>query len=161
VTSEREFTFPSARKDSADEKKVELNLFKYCANYWRANELVEIGEYFRPTKSTGFAYQVSTGGTTGAREPKWPETSGATVISGSATFTCVPAGSNGLNALSSPSVVSDPTGMTISSVSVSESTKLLATYQGGTLGQDYDAVFTFTLNGITRVARQKVLIRKR
>lgn len=156
-----DYTFPDAVKDPGAEKKVELNLFKFCANYWRANELVALGEYFRPGKSTGYAYQVSVGGTTGAREPSWPTTLGATVVSGSATFTCAEAGANGLNALSSPSAVSDPTGMTVTGVTVSETTKLLATYQGGTLGQDYDAVFTFTLNGITRVARQKVLIRKR
>jgi hypothetical protein len=156
-----DYTFPDAVKDPAAEKKVELNLFKFCANYWRANELVALGEYFRPVKATGFSYQVSVGGTTGPREPAWPETEGATVRSGSATFTCAAAGANGLNALSDPSAVSDPAGMTVTGVSVSESTKLLATYQGGTLDQDYDAVFTFTLNGITRVARQKVLIRKR
>lgn len=156
-----DYTFPDAVKDPAAEKKVELNLFRFCANYWRANELVSMGEYFRPTKATGFSYQVTTAGTTGEREPSWPTTLGATVNSGSVTFTCAEAGSNGLNALSSPSAVSDPTGMTIASATVSETTKLLATYQGGTLGQDYDAVYTFTLNGITRVARQKVLIRKR
>lgn len=156
-----DYTFPDAVKDPAAEKKVELNLFKYCANYWRANELVLLGEFVRPTKATGFAYQVSDGGTTGAREPTWPQTLGATVMSGSAMLTCVAAGSSGLNAISDPSAVSDPTGMTVTGVSESESTKILATYQGGTLGQDYDAVFTFTLNGITRVARQKVLIRKR
>lgn len=160
MTTDNDFTFPDATKDPAEEKKVTLNLFKYCANYWRANEPFDLNEYARPRKATGFAYQ-SGGGTSGAREPIWPTTLGRTVTDGSVTWTCVVAQANGLNAVSAPSATPDPLGITITDVSVSETTKILATYQGGTLGQDYDAVFTFTLNGIARVARQKVLIRKR
>jgi hypothetical protein len=51
--------------------------------------------------------------------------------------------------------------VTIAAVSVEEYTNILATYSGGGLDQDYDATFTFTLNGVTRVARQRVSIRKK
>lgn len=158
--SDPEFIFKAIPKDAAESKVVELNLFKWCANYWRPNETVSLNEYVRPLKSTGYAYQ-GTAGLTGAREPVWPTTLAGTVVDGSVTWTCVAASSNGLNAITSPSGVSDPTGLTISSVSASESTKILATYAGGLEGQDYDAVFTFTLNGVSRVARQTVQIRKR
>jgi hypothetical protein len=154
-------TFPDALKDPAEELKVTLNLFRYCASFWRPNEQYALNEYARPGRATGFAYQSTTAGTSGAREPTWPRTLGATITDGSVTWTCVVAETNGLNVISSPSAVSDPTGLTIGSVSVSEATKILATYSGGTLDQDFDAVFTFTLNGVTRVARQRVLIRKR
>jgi len=160
VTSETH-TFPDALKDPGAGKKVELNLFTYCANYWRPNELVQVGEFYRPTRPTGYSYEVTTAGTFGAREPVWPTSEGGTVPSGSAVLTCRAAGANGLNAISDVSATSDPTGLTISDVSVSETAKILATYSGGTLGQDYDAVFTYTLNGVTRVARQTVKIRKR
>lgn len=153
-------TFPDAIKDPSESLPVELNLFKYCANFWRANEQFGAAEYARPNRSTGFAYQ-SSGGTSGEREPVWPTVLGGTVVNGSITWTAVAAGLNGLNAITAPTAVSDPLGLTIASVSASESTKILATYSGGTLDQDYDAVFTFTLNGVSRVARQRVLVRKR
>lgn len=155
------YRFGEVEKDPDETLKVSLDAFKACANFWRRNEQYSLGEYVRPTRSTGFSYEVTTGGTTGAREPVWPKTEGATVASGSVVLTCRAAGSNGLNEISSPSAVSDPTGLTISDVSASESTKILATYSGGTLDQDYDAVFTFTLNAVPRVARQKVKVRKR
>lgn len=156
-----EFTFPDALKDPSESRLITLDLFKYCASFWRANEQVDSLEYLRPRKATGFAYQVTVAGTTGMREPVWPTVLAQTLVSGSVTLTCVAAAANGLNPITSPSAVSDPLGLTISAVSASESTKILATYSGGTLDQDYDAVFTFTLNGVSRVARQRVLIRKR
>jgi len=155
------YTFDDVTVDPGESHKVLLDLFDICANFWTPNEQVDLTEYVRPRLANGFAYEVTTAGLTARREPIWPRTIGATVASGSAVFTCRAAGSNGLMAITSPSAVSDPTGLTIGSVSVSESTKILATYSGGTLGQDYDAVFTFTLNGVTRVARQVVKVRKR
>lgn len=154
-------TFPDALKDPAEDLKVTLSLFRYCASFWRPNESYDLSEFVRPNKATGFAYQATAAGLSSAREPTWPRTLAATVVDGSVTWTCAAASTNGLNAITSPSAVSEPTGLTIASVSVSESTKILATYSGGTLDQDYDAVFTFTLNSVPRVARQRVLIRKR
>jgi hypothetical protein len=155
-----EFRFGQAIKDPAESLHVTLRLFDYCASFWQPNQPYDLAEYVRPTRSTGFAYQASAG-LSGAREPIWPKVLGATVLDGSVTWTCVVAQSNGLNAITAPSAVADPTGLTIGSVSASETTNILATYSGGSLGQDYDAVFTFTLNGVSRVARQLVRIRKR
>lgn len=153
--------FKSITIDPEESRKVTLNLFRWCANYWRANEQFDAAEYIRPTRPNGFAFQASGSGTSGNREPNWPTTLAATVQDGGITWTCVAAGSNGLNAITSPVGASDPTGLTIAAVSVSESTKILATYSGGTLGNDYDAKYTFLLNGVTRVARQPVCVRKR
>lgn len=149
-------------KDPAESKIVQLDFFGWAANFWQPNEQYATNEYVRPNESvsTGFAYQASSG-TSGRREPRWPTTIGATVIDGSITWTCATAGTNGLNAVSAPTAVSDPVGITISSVSVSETSKILATYAGGNNGQDYDAVFSFTLNGVPRVARQTVKVRNR
>jgi hypothetical protein len=161
MTAETDFRFDPVEKDPAESLPVELQWFNLCANFWRANEQYGAAEYVRPNVATGFAYQASGAGTSGAREPRWPTTLALTVVDGSITWTCTTASANGLNALSAPSGVSDPTGITISSVSVSESTKVLATYAGGTDGQDYDAVFTVTLNGVSRVARQTINVRRR
>lgn len=156
-----DYTFGPAIKDPAEDLKVELDLFGKCANFWRPNERYTITEYVRSELSPGFAYQATIGGTSGSRPPVWPRAVGQNVADGSVQWTATFANANGLNAVSNPSGVSDPTGLTISGVAVSETTKILATYSGGTEGNDYDAVFTFTLNGVTRVARQTVKIRKR
>lgn len=153
-----DYTFDSVTKDPGAGRAVELELFNKCANFWRPNEQYANGDFIRPNIATGFAYQATTG-TSGIREPRWPTTLAGTVTDGSVTWTCAAAGTNGLSAISSPSAVSSPLGMTIASVSVSETTKILATYTGGTVDQDFDAVFTFTLAGVTRVARQTVRVR--
>lgn len=154
------YTFRPAVKDPAEDLLVELDLFLWCANFWRSNEQVALNEHVRPRRPTGFAYK-GTAGTTDLREPNWPRILGLTVVSGSVTFTTVAAEANGLSPITDPTAVPDPAGLTIASVSASESTKILATYQGGALDQDYDAVFGFTLNGVPRVARQKVKVRRR
>jgi hypothetical protein len=153
-----DYTFEPVTKDPAESRIVELELFNKAANFWRSNEQFAVNEFIRPNVPTGFAYQ-SSGGASGNREPKWPTTIGVIISEGSITWTCAAAGSNGLNTVSSPSAVSDPTGITISAISVAETTKILATYSAGAANQDYDAVFSFTLNGVPRVARQTVRVR--
>lgn len=146
--------------DPGESFKVIIDLYGMCANFWRGNEQFGTTEYIRPTHANGYSYECTTAGTSGSREPIWPKTIGATVQDGSVTWTCRAAADNGLNAITNPSAASDPTGLTIASVTASESTKILATYSGGTVGQQFDAVYTFTLNGVTRVARQRVKVRK-
>lgn len=156
-----EYRFQDTVKDPAESLLVSLNFFNLCANFWQPNEQFSAAESIRPTIATGFAYNTASGGTSGAREPRWPTTLAQTVVDGSITWTCTAASSNGVNAVSAPSAVSDPTGLTIGSIAISESTKILATYSSGTDGQDYDAVFTLTLNAVTRIARQRVKVRRR
>lgn len=141
---------------------VVLDCFNLCATFWRANEQHSTGDFIRPNRANGFSLECTSPGTTGSREPLvWPTTIGATLTEGSVTWTCRAAGTNGISVIASPNAVSDPTGLTISDVAVSESAKILATYEGLTEGQEYDAVFTFTLNGMTRIARQRVPVKKR
>ena len=161
IVSDDGYTFAPVTKNADESIKVRLNLFNQCANFWRDNEIYESGEYIRPNRANGYSYECTTAGTSGSGEPKWPQTIGATKTDGSVTWTCRAASSNGINAITSPTASSDPTGLTISDVSVSEDAKILATYSGGTLDEDYDAIFAFTLNGVPRIARQKVCIRKR
>lgn len=162
MSQEADYTFDPVEVDPAGSRKVMLDLFGKCANYRQPNEPYGTTEYVRPDPATGFAYECTIAGTTGTRHPVWPKVIGQTVTDGSVTWTCRAASTNGLNAITSPSAVSDPTGITISDVSVEEAHKILATYTppASSEGQGYDAVFTFTLNGVTRVARQRVEIRK-
>lgn len=159
MTTENEYIFDPVEKDPAGGRKVTLDLFAICANFWRPNEQYAQGDYIRPNRANGFSYECTTAGTSNFREPSyWPQTVGATKTEGSVTWTCRAASTNGLAAITSPSAASD---LTVSDVSVEESTKIIATYGiGGTDGEDYDVVFTFTLDGVPRVARQTVRVRK-
>jgi hypothetical protein len=155
------YTFRDIVKDPGETRSIELSFFGKCANFWRPNELYATNEFVRPTTANGGSFEATIGGTSAAVEPVWPSAEGAKVLDGSVEWTRRPADNNGLNVISAPSAVSDPIGLTISGITVSESVKILATYAGGTLDRHHDAVFTFTLNGVTRIARQRVLIRKR
>lgn len=150
-----------AVKDPDEQMPVRLNWFEFCANRWQANEYVNLDQVIRPESGTGFAYQAQNDGTTGSRRPRWPVALDGVVTDGSVQWKCIAADTNGLNPLVNPTAVSEPAGLTIGGISVEESTKLLATYSGGVDGQDYAAVFTVTLNGLSRVARQLVQVRKR
>lgn len=146
-----------AAADPDESYPVELDLYPMIVNVWRPNEPVTLAEYRRPRIPNGFSYECTSGGTTSGAEPsRWPRLIGNSVTDGGVTWTCRAAASNGINPATSPSMVSDPTGMTISNVSVTDDRFILATYSGGLAGQVYDAVLTFTLDGKTRIARQRV-----
>lgn len=154
------YRFDDVIADPDESYPVELDLYSLAAVEWTPNEKVSLGEFARPRLPNGFSYEVMSAGTTGSKEPFWPKTLGETVTDGSVTWACRAAGSNGINAVTSPSCTSDPTGMTIASISLEEDRKIFGTYSGGVLGQTYDAVWSFTLNGRTRIARQRVNWRK-
>ena len=153
-----EYRFADVVKDPAEAVIKFLDWFNLCANFWRPNEQYTTNEFVRPPKATGYSYQATTGGTSSATQPKWPIT--GTVADGSVIWTTNAASTNGLAAISAPSA-SAPTGITAGSLAVVETTKLQVTYSGGTDGQDYDVAFTVTVNGQTRIGRQRVLVRTR
>lgn len=55
---------------------------------WQAAEAVTVGTFRQPVTANGYRYECTIGGTTGAFEPTWPTTVGATVADGSVTWTC-------------------------------------------------------------------------
>lgn len=147
---------PALYKNPSDVRQLEVDFYSKCAALWKANEDTTLNEYALPTRPNGFAYQVTVAGRTGTDEPRWPTSIGVTVVNGSTTYQCAAAGTNGISAISSPSVTSDPSGLTISGVAVSETRKIVLTVSGGVLGSEYDLVYAFTLNGVARESRQKV-----
>ena len=149
-------------KDPAESVVVTLDWFNLCANFWRANERYQSSEFIRPKRATGFSYEATTAGLSGKIEPVWPRTVGETKTDGSVVWTCRVADANGLNVISNPAVSPDPTGgLTCTNVQISEDTKVLVTYAAGVDRQKYDAVCTVTINGVARVGRQRVPVRKR
>jgi hypothetical protein len=154
------FLFEAIVKDPGTTRLVELDLYEIAAAKWPANEIVAPNEFCRPRIPNGFSFEATTGGTTSSREPRWPATLGATVRDGECTWVCRASGSNGINLVSAPSASSDPTGLTITDIAIVENCKISATYAGGLDGQDYEAVFTWTLEAVTWIGRQLIRVRK-
>jgi hypothetical protein len=152
---------PALCKNPESTRLIEVDFYLKCANLWRPNEPVDSGEYMLPRIGNGFAYQASGAGRTGWVEPLWPKTLGLTVVSGSITFTCVAPGTNGISSIASPSVASDDTALTVSGVTVpvTEPWKIQLSVTGGTLDTDPVLLYSFTLNGVARAARQQVHVR--
>lgn len=55
---------------------------------WTASTAVSSAQTRVPVRRNGFVYRVSSPGTTGATEPIWPTTIGATVADGTAAWEC-------------------------------------------------------------------------
>jgi hypothetical protein len=56
---------------------------------WSASAAVSAGALRRPTTTNNRVYQAGGSGTTGATEPTWPTTIGATVADNGITWTCL------------------------------------------------------------------------
>lgn len=55
---------------------------------WQASNAYSLGDAARPVTRNGFAYEVTSAGTSGASEPTWPTTPGNTVVDNGVTWTC-------------------------------------------------------------------------
>jgi hypothetical protein len=153
------FRLGTITKDPDDDYPILIDLYELAAHRWFPNEPFDLNEYVRPSIPNGFVYRA-TAGTSGGREPRWPRLAGGTVLDGSVTWTAVAATTQALSVVSAVGAASDPTGITIVSPTVEESRKIRATYQGGTDGSSYDIVWTFTIDGVERAARQRINIRR-
>lgn len=157
-STEEDYEIGPAEAIVAAEQPFEISLYEYCARPWRPNEPVDLTETIRPARPNGFAAQCTTAGVTGWNEPIWPKALSGTATDGSAGWTMIAAGTNGLNAASSPTAsVSPATGLTIADLAVSESYKLTGAYEGTVTG-DYVVTFSFTVDGKVRKARQAVTV---
>jgi hypothetical protein len=56
---------------------------------WAGSAAWAINRTVTPTARNGYAYRVTTAGTSGASEPTWPTTIGQTVSDGTVTWTCL------------------------------------------------------------------------
>lgn len=155
-----EFMFDSIVKDPGRSRQVTLDCYTLCASLWIANEEFAQDEYVRPSIPTGYAYKALSSFWSGAKEPVWPLRLNDVIADGSGSWQCVVPAANGIIPVVAPIAISEPLGLTISSPTVLESRKIVATYSGGTLGKFYDALFTFTVAGLTQKARQRVYIKK-
>lgn len=156
--------FDSVFKDPEDNGySVELNLYDLIASRWKGNRDFVTDEVTLPFGlPTGFSYKASSpGGRSGSQEPRWPREIGATTRDGSVIWVCQAAGVVGLSSVTGIAAESDPAGITISGLAVSNLGELVATYSGGVVDEDYDVIFSFTVNGNSLKARQTVKVRDR
>lgn len=155
--------FDAVFKDPGDAGyTVELNLYDLVAAKWKGNRDYAADEMALPFGlPTGFAYKASAAGRSSSQEPRWPLVLGEVVANGGVAFECVAAAANGLSAVSGIAAESDPVGITISGLAVSNLGELVATYAGGEADEDYDVIFSFIVNGNTLKARQTVKVRER
>jgi len=156
-----EYRFGSVTKDPEETRSVVLSFYSMCVLPWRRNEQFDLNEVIRPIRPTGFAYQATTTGTSGIKEPLWPKVLGGTVADGSITWAAVAAGSTGLNAITQIQAEDETGGLGTLSPLVIESVKVAVDYVGGVVGQDHVVKYTATINGAPRVARQTVQVRRR
>lgn len=158
MNTDADYVFDDVTVNPGEQRPVELDLYSAAVSEWRPNEEYTAGAYVRPRMPNGFAYQAGgSAGLSGATEPYWPKTLGATRQDGSITWTCVAAGTNGLSEITSPSAAAAPVGMTISAISVENFRKIRAVYSNVVEGSDQLVVWTFTLDGNTRIAHQRVI----
>lgn len=54
---------------------------------WVASTAYALGAAVRPTARNAFVYEATVAGSSGAAEPAWPTTAGATVVDGTVTWT--------------------------------------------------------------------------
>lgn len=101
-----------------------VNLTKFCAVHFAAEEVYGLNEVVRPIPidqggagATGFEYKVTTAGQAGSSEPVWPTIVGGTVVSGSAVFTAQAISNDSLAKEIDTSTWSGPTGVTVEAAS--------------------------------------------
>lgn len=63
----------------------------YILPEWDNATAYSLGDLAEPVTPNGFKYKITTAGTSGASEPTWPTTIGATVIDGTCVWECLSA----------------------------------------------------------------------
>lgn len=132
-----EFDSAELKEQDPDDKQDYCVRFEpECANYREPNTPYSTNARVRPKKATGLQYIATSGGRSGAEEPRWSETIGQTVKDGSVTWTAEALADTSLKRTVSTVTWSADTGLTIAG-QVIEDTNAKAFISGGTLGQTY------------------------
>lgn len=124
------------RKDPSAELDYTADFRRHCTRYRDPDTDYSVNVRVQPRKPTGLQYNATTGGRTGAMEPRWPTTVGGTVTDGSVVWTAEAISSASLKrtlssatwTVTSGIVAGTPTNTSI------DSTVLIS---GGTNGQTY------------------------
>lgn len=124
-----------------------------CARYWKPKTDFALADTIRLRGRNAFEHELTTPGRTGAREPVFAESIGATTVDGSAIWTCrsISTASLAKTIAGIPTWVAD-TGVTVTG-EAKTGLQAYATISGGTQGENYSikvkAAFS---DGTTRTA---------
>lgn len=129
----REFPF---EQDPADKLDYTVQFPRHCVRYREPDRDYALNTQARPQRATGYQYRASTAGHSGADEPRWPTTIGATVKDGSVIWTTEALAVTSLRRTLSNAVWSPDTGLTASG-DTTDGADATAFLNGGTLGQAY------------------------
>lgn len=91
---------------------IDLSLF--CASVWRPRAVFATSARVRPTRVGGFEFEAQSGGQTSARQPRWPATSGTTVVDGGVTWIARPISNGSLQKTIASVTWEAPAGVTVS-----------------------------------------------
>jgi hypothetical protein len=149
-------------KDPSEKLDYAVSFERGLTRFWKPGETYTATTHVRPSKPTGFEYECTTTGQSGAREPtNWPTTEGATLTEGSVTWTC-----RAISALSLITTISAtptwvaPTGITVSGETISGQ-MAIAYIAGGQDGQEYSVLVTATCADTTIRSKACILPVKR
>lgn len=123
----------------------------WLENRWVGGRAYGSNVVVRPTLATGFEYKCTVPGYTASSEPSWPTTVGGTVIDGQVTWTAQAVTAASLTATVSSAPWSAPSGIAISSQSVTRYVaKVLVDTTTSSAGQNYDVLNTLNLSDGTQ-----------
>jgi hypothetical protein len=173
------FRWPAVTKDPDETLPVSLGVFALCAQFWRANEEYDIGDFAWPNLTVingqivkgayGLVLECTGVGRSGSKEPKLNSAVADTALAaldGSVQWTPRVAALQGVDTVTQAEVLSvvisgttDAGDLVAGQVVVDEGTKLLVDYSAGTIDTDYEVLFSFVIGGRTRTGRQLVQVR--
>ena len=132
-------------KDPASKLDYEVDFTDALSRKWGTSDKNRTsGVFIRVSKDNGYDFECTTAGRSGAVEPRWPKTIGATIPDGSAVWTCrAPSTSSLVTTVSSVAWVSPDTSVVITNETLSGQIAK-AWIAGGADGQDYTLMVTAT-----------------
>lgn len=120
----------------------------FLARVWAPGVAYESEVCVRPSSPTGFEYS-SSGGQSGATEPRWPKLAGGTVTDGSITWTAQAISNDSLIATIAVSAWSAETGVTITDETLTNTNGVQITsmqVSAGAIGQQYEVSNVVTMS---------------
>lgn len=146
-------------KRSADKVPVQIDWHDYLANDWQRGVHYAFGVRIRPRRAeaTGFEYEVTTAGVSGSKRPVFPKVEGATVQSGSVTFTARAISNASLRATIVDSDFPVVTGLTLTDQSSDDLVHTVYA-SGGTDGANYEVMNRITLSNAPGELKEAVAL---
>ena len=123
-----------------DTVPVVLDFSQVAANTWRRAALYDANARVRPSKDSGFEFEASAAGQSGAREPRWPNTLGATVTDGSITWTAKAVSTASLVKTLASVTWTVPSSFTVSGESVDAVKQLATAYLQPSVAGEFEVI---------------------